>query len=90
MANELTAEEHWDRSIDQWFAAVCNSNLLDAHIEKALVDGKAATLAKAAPELLAACKMLVASYMPEAGTYALGELYQAREAARSAIVTAEA
>ena len=39
----------------------------------------------AAPDLAEACRMLVESYDADAGTYALGKLYEAREAARAAL-----
>lgn len=49
-----------------------------------------ARLIAAAPELLAACKRLVASYLGgERGSYSLGELYEARMAAERAISKAE-
>ena len=44
-----------------------------------------ARLIAAAPDLAEACRMLVESYDADAGTYALGKLYEAREAARAAL-----
>ena len=38
---------------------------------------------------LEACRLLVESYMPERGVYALNELVQARETARKALEAAE-
>lgn len=40
-------------------------------------------------ELLEACNILVKSYMEPQGTYALSELYDAREKARAAIAKAK-
>lgn len=44
-----------------------------------------ARLRDAAPDLAEACRMLVESYDADMGTYALGKLYEAREAARAAL-----
>lgn len=48
----------------------------------------AARLRDAAPDLAEACRMFVESYDAEMGTYALGKLYEAREAARLALAKA--
>lgn len=42
-------------------------------------------LIAAAPDLAEACRMLVESYDADMGTYALGKLYEARQAARAAL-----
>ena len=47
-----------------------------------------ARLIAAAPDLAEACRMFVESYDIDAGTYALGKLYEAREAARAALAKA--
>lgn len=47
-----------------------------------------AHLIAAAPDLAEACRMFVESYDADAGTYALGKLYEAREAARAALAKA--
>lgn len=47
-----------------------------------------AHLIAAAPDLAAACRMLVDSYQEATGAYGLGALYEAREAARAALAKA--
>ena len=42
-------------------------------------------LIAAAPDMAEACRMLVESHDADMGTYALGKLYEAREAARAAL-----
>lgn len=44
-----------------------------------------ARMIAAAPDLAEACRMLVESYDAETGAYALGRLYEARDAARLAL-----
>ncbi|MDX5592604.1 hypothetical protein [Pseudovibrio sp. SPO723] len=51
--------------------------------QKEEVNGRLAELK--AQKALDACRKLVDSYMPEFGTYALGELYEARMDAEAAI-----
>ena len=55
--------------------------------EKAL--GHPICNAAAAPDMAEACRMLVESYDADMGTYALGKLYEAREAARAALSKAK-
>lgn len=44
-----------------------------------------ARLRDAAPDLAEACRMFVESYDADMGTYALGKLYEARQAATAAL-----
>ena len=60
------------------------TNPADGHADIDVTKEDMALIA-AAPDLAEACRMLVESYDADMGTYALGKLYEAREAARAAL-----
>lgn len=66
-------------------AAFTDPEYWGGHLVADVASPSLVPIVAAAPDLAEACRMLVESYDADMGTYAIGKLYEAREAARAAL-----